>query len=94
MRETVVVEGVTLTRAALEKALEDINQPDIKHLDRVTRIYQGSRIDGVVIHGSAQQAYAKGANISACDWTVIGGDGYGYSFSSLEHLRSIWERVK
>lgn len=89
MTETVLVNGVTLTRAQVEEAVKQLNQPDpLKHLDQVVNRHGGRR--GVVIIGEAQQAYVRGVRLMG-KITVIDEYEHGFTYSSDENAQKQWK---
>jgi hypothetical protein len=93
MKDTTIIDGVTITRQQAVRALEDMNQPDpFKHFDLV-RSWSGQF--GVVIRGYAQLMYAKGSG-QVCDFLIIGdGNSLVWSFSDNDpYPYTTWKRVR
>lgn len=85
--ETVVVDGVTLTRAQVEQALKDLNTPKVipfKCGDRVIYTPSGGGLShfGTVITGSVQHSYLKAIGWNRADYslTIVTDTGGGSSF--------------
>lgn len=103
MKNYGVVSGHCFSRSALEnmkadldKAIEEMNQPDpIKHLARVrSKMGLGLELTGVVlVGGSVQQGYLKGLQISGL-LTVVDSRGGGHTYNTEHGFRAMWEVVE
>ncbi len=99
MTQSVTVNGVTLTRAQVESALEELNKPEfsIPILARVQHRTNGNI--GVVIRGDVQGRYIN-SRITAGDtfWqnhplTVVNGVGSGDSYRTERGLLEVWKVI-
>lgn len=102
MKNYGVVSGHCFSRSALEnmkadldKAIEEMNRPEVTHLARV-RHRDTARMGVVLIGGNLQRTYATAIFGSgpAGAYTVADERGEGYTFHTESGLLSIWEVVK
>ena len=92
MKQSVEVNGVSLTRAQVEKAWKELNKEEIK-VPCLTRVFRkgAPQLKGVVITGYVQQVYTAEMMNEAYKYTVIRVDGGGTSYETEEELLEYWE---
>jgi hypothetical protein len=99
MKNEVIIDGVKLTRAQVEKALKDLNTPIIfENLTRVVSRHD-RRVEGVVVIGEAQQRYIRATllNSSMCEatkYTVFQTHGGAASYVDVETLLKDWRTIQ
>lgn len=98
MKNTVTVNGVTLSRAQVEDALKTLNAPELS-IENLTHV-EGklSRQKGIVLVGDVQQKYLYGKNTQygsnfVGQYTVVAANGYSATYETVEALLKNWTVV-
>lgn len=92
-RTHVIVEGVRLSREAIEKAVEELNAPEPLHLRAVKNDHRDLR--GIILErGGVLTEYLKGAGITWGDATIVDETGNAISFFKKNGLPPAWEFVE
>lgn len=98
MKNTVTVNGVTLSRAQVEDALKTLNAPELS-IENLTHVESKSKNQrGIVLVGSVQQSYVHGRNTEYMPpligrYTVVTTGGYGSTYETVEALLKDWTVV-
>lgn len=86
MRNSVKIRGIMVTREELHEALKALDEPE--NLSMFTEKYGGRK--GMLIYGQVQRDYARGMG----KYTIVDGQGLGYTYTSMDQLRNVWELAK
>ncbi len=92
MRQSVVIDGITLTREQINRAASEINKPEPwVNLTRVKNVAAQSK--GVVLRGYVQRQYALSLGWG-CDMTIVRTDGQGLTASEETARKLGWVEDK
>ena len=97
---TIIIEGTNtvLTEEQVKKAYSRLQRESppprvrVRCLTEVKRSWSEQR--GIVIIGSTQIAYLKSYPMISGIYTVVGEDGYGYTYTNEDNLLKCWDVMK